>query len=76
MTYMVPPDVAAIIEAHVKSGRYASEEEVLRDALHALGDAQDDDDWAAIEEALAERDAGAQGVSVEEAFRIVRERNG
>jgi Arc/MetJ-type ribon-helix-helix transcriptional regulator len=37
MSYRFPPDVARLVQDHLASGDYASEDEVLRDALQALG---------------------------------------
>lgn len=36
MPYSFPTDVKQIIDAHLASGRYATEDDVLRDALRAL----------------------------------------
>lgn len=69
MSYAFPPDVAALVEARLASGRYASEDDILRDALQALADVEED--VAAIQEALDDLDAGDPGVSVEEAFRRI-----
>jgi Arc/MetJ-type ribon-helix-helix transcriptional regulator len=38
MTYQFPPDVQKLLREHMATGGYASEDEVLRDALHALGE--------------------------------------
>lgn len=37
MTYQVPPDIEKIVEGYLINGKYASADEVLRDALAALG---------------------------------------
>jgi len=42
MTYRFPPDVAKLIEHHLASGAYASEDEVLRDAMGALDQLESD----------------------------------
>jgi Arc/MetJ-type ribon-helix-helix transcriptional regulator len=56
------------------SGRYASEAELLREALRAL--AEGEQDLAAIEEAITELQAGDQGVPLDEAFDAVRAKHG
>lgn len=56
------------------SGRYTSEDEVLRDALDALS--ADLDDLRAIEDALAELDAGDAGVPLTTAFSRIRKMHG
>ena len=39
MPYSFPADVKQIVDAHLASGRYSTEDEVLRDALRALAEA-------------------------------------
>ncbi len=41
MTYQFPNDVQKIIQAQMGAGGYRSEDEVLRDALHALVEQQE-----------------------------------
>lgn len=60
MTITLSPDLVAIIEAKVASGRFPSAEAVLREALHQLevaeaSLAEDDEAWLrdAYEEGLA-----------------------
>jgi Arc/MetJ-type ribon-helix-helix transcriptional regulator len=36
MSYQFPPDVEELIKQHLASGAYASEDELLRDAIRAL----------------------------------------
>ena len=36
MSFTLPPDLQSILQKHLTLGGYASEEDVLRDALHAL----------------------------------------
>jgi Arc/MetJ-type ribon-helix-helix transcriptional regulator len=38
MTYQFPPDVQKLLLDHMATGAYASEDEVLRDALQVLGE--------------------------------------
>ena len=56
------------------SGKYASEDEVLRSALNAL--AEGEQDLAAVREFLAEWRAGDPGVLLEDAFDAIRGRHG
>jgi Arc/MetJ-type ribon-helix-helix transcriptional regulator len=56
------------------SGRYDSQDDVLREALKALK--RDDDDFAAVEEAIADWRAGDEGVPLDEAFAALRSRHG
>jgi len=57
----------------MKSGRYSSEDELLKDALDAL--ASESDELEAIRAALAEWHSGDPGVSVSEAIRSIRQRH-
>ena len=38
MAYPFPPDVAELVREQMACGEYASEDDLLRDALHALVD--------------------------------------
>lgn len=67
MAYQLPPDVEKLVRDQMAAGGYASEDEVLRDALKALGEfvhAQEDMDEeyrqtvAAVREGVADADAG------------------
>ncbi len=73
MSYAVPADVVAQIDQHLKSGNYATADEVLRDAMQALNQANDD--WLAVKEALDAFDAGEEGIPLDVAFKMIRERN-
>ncbi len=70
MLYPFPPDLQKLIEARLASGQYSNEDEVLRDALRALTD--EDEDLIAVREALAEWRAGDAGLPVSVAFEQVR----
>ena len=74
MTHQLPPDIQQSVRTLMASGRYASEDDVLRDALRALNDEQDD--VAAIDEALADLEQGDPGVGVRQVFQELRERHG
>lgn len=73
MNYPFPPDVAALVQSHLSSGKYSSADDVLRVALQTLG--EQDDDLAAIQEALDLVDAGDEGIPLEEAVRLIRDRH-
>jgi putative addiction module CopG family antidote len=70
MLYSFPPDLRKLIELRLDSGRYSTEDEVLRDALRAL--AEEDEDLVAVREAVAEWRAGDVGTPLAEAFEQVR----
>lgn len=74
MAYQLPPDVQHSVTTWIASGRYSSEEEVLRDALRALNDEQDD--GAAIDEALIDLEQGDPGIGVRQVFQELREQHG
>ena len=69
MSYPFPPDIAARIEVQLSSGEYASEDDLLREALDSL--AEQKADLAAVREAIELMDAGDPGIPVEEAFRRI-----
>jgi len=54
--YQFPPDLEDEINQRLRSGQYASADELFRDAFRALK--QRDDDVAAIQEGLADMAAG------------------
>ncbi len=56
MSYTLPADLTRTIEALIATGKYASHDEVLRNALDALR--QRDEDLAAIEAGIADMEAG------------------
>ncbi|MGE3780311.1 MAG: type II toxin-antitoxin system ParD family antitoxin [Pirellulaceae bacterium] len=71
MHYAFPPDVRQLITQQLESGRYASEDDVLRDALRVLQDV--DNDTVSIQAAIDEWNAGDEGMALDEAFSWVRE---
>lgn len=73
MTYQLPPDIQQSVRTLMAAGRYASEDDVLRDALRALTDERDD--FEAVEEALSHLEQGDAGVVVGRLFRELRERS-
>jgi len=66
MNHTLPPDVQRLIAAQLASGRYASEEEVLRDALLVLRDV--DEEAGKVQAAIDEWKNGDQGIPLDEAF--------
>lgn len=63
----------ALIQRHLATGRYASEDELLREALVALD--EDDADWAAIQEGLAALDEPTSWMTLDEADDDLRRRH-
>ena len=59
MSHQFPPDVEAEVRERMATGQYASEDDVLRDALQALK--RQDQDIAAIQEAITDMEAGDRG---------------
>ena len=62
-----------MIEKQLATGRYSSEDEILKAALQRLD--EESDDSAAIKEAIDSLDAGEPGLSLMEAFNEARKRN-
>ncbi len=56
MSYAFPPEIAEPVRRRVTSGQFPSEDDVLRAALHALDER--DEELGAIQEGLADLDAG------------------
>ncbi len=71
MNYPFPRDVQQLVEAHLTSGHYTNEDDVLRDALRALQ--EENEDLAAVKEAISEWRAGDEGIPLEDAFKRVRD---
>jgi putative addiction module CopG family antidote len=74
MPYPFPPDLQTLVGEQMASGKYASEDELLRSALRALAEGEQDLD--AVRESLAEWRAGDPGVFLEDAFDAIRGRHG
>jgi len=72
MPYSFPLDVKKLVESHLASGRYSTEDDVLRDALRALS--EEEEDIAAVRDAIDEWRAGDQGLPLVEAFDQIRHR--
>lgn len=74
MPYAFPSDLQALVGEQMASGKYASEDELLRCALSAL--AEEEEDLDAVRESLAEWRAGDPGVPLDDAFNSVRRTHG
>jgi hypothetical protein len=72
MTYQFSPDVQQLVRERMASGRYSSEEALLKEALLALDER--DEHLLAVREALADLDAGDDGVPLNDAFDAIRSR--
>jgi len=68
--YPFPSDVQQLVNAHLASGRYSTEDDVLRDALRAL--TEEEEGLIAVREAIDEWRAGDEGIPLAEAFDRVR----
>jgi Arc/MetJ-type ribon-helix-helix transcriptional regulator len=73
MPLTVPPDVEALVAQQMSGGRYRTEEDVLRSAMHALLEANED--LAAVQQALEEWRGGDPGVALDDAVRTIRARH-
>jgi Arc/MetJ-type ribon-helix-helix transcriptional regulator len=59
-----------LVAARLATGSYSTEDELLRDALRALD--EEDEDLAAVNEAIAEWRAGDTGTPLDKAFDEIR----
>jgi Arc/MetJ-type ribon-helix-helix transcriptional regulator len=73
MAYQFPPDVDQLVRERMASGSYSSEDALLKEALLAL--AEQEEDLLAVREALGELEAGDAGVPLDEAFDTIRRRS-
>ncbi len=67
------PQLEALLQKQLATGDYATEEDVLLAALQSL-DSQNEE-WAAVNEALQTLDSGNPGLSLDEAVQEVHKRN-
>ncbi|MFH1269014.1 MAG: type II toxin-antitoxin system ParD family antitoxin [Planctomycetota bacterium] len=74
MAFPFPPDLQQFVRDQMASGKYASEEELLRDAFLAL--AEEEEDVAAVREAVAQWQAGDPGIPLDEAVQTIRRKHG
>ncbi len=70
MSNPFPASLHEDIQARVSAGNYASEEDLLRDALRALD--EEEEDLKAVKAAVAEWRAGDEGLPLKEAFDEIR----
>lgn len=73
MAYDFPPQVHELVRKQLDAGHYKSEDDVLLAALHSLETEQED--WAAVREALDSLERGEQGLSLQEAFEAIRRKH-
>ncbi len=64
MSYQFPPDVQDQLRQRMAAGQYATEDDVLRDALKALK--LQDEDVTAVKQAIADMEAGDRGKPFDE----------
>jgi Arc/MetJ-type ribon-helix-helix transcriptional regulator len=72
MTYNVSTEVESLIRKYMATGRYPSEDDLLRRALEQFCEDSADDDLQAIRTAIDEWQQGDEGVELDEAFDVVR----
>ena len=70
MSYAFPPDLQEQVTAILSAGQYASEDDVLRDAVGALRWEQEE--LAAVLAAVEDLEQGDQGIPLDDAFAQVR----
>jgi Arc/MetJ-type ribon-helix-helix transcriptional regulator len=73
MPYELSPDVQQLVRERMASGHYSSEEALLKEALLAL--AEQEEDLIAVQQALAEWEGGDAGIPLNEAFDLIRSRH-
>ena len=71
MSYPFPPALARLVQEQMASGKYATEDDLLIEAVQAL--AEEAEDIAAVQEAIAAWKAGDDGVPLAEAFQAIRD---
>jgi Arc/MetJ-type ribon-helix-helix transcriptional regulator len=71
MSYQFPPDLQEVVKSCMAAGSYATEDDLLRDALDAL--AAEREELEAVEAAIAEWRGGDPGRPVSEAFDKLRQ---
>ena len=71
MPYTIPPDVETLVAHQMSTGRYQTEDDVLRSALEAL--TPQDEDLAAVQAAVDDWRQGDPGLPLDEVMRSIRE---
>ena len=74
MGYSFPAELKQLIDLQMASGRYISEDELIRDAIDALS--AESTEAEAIQAAIDEWRAGDAGMPLDEAFDLVRKSGG
>ncbi len=74
MSYAFPPDVRQHVQARMASGRYASEDDVLREAFEAL--TWEEQEFQAVMEAVNALEEGDDGIPLAIAFEQLRQKYG
>ena len=70
MPYTIPPDVETLVAHQMSTGRYQTEDDVLRSALEAV--TQQDEDLAAVQAAVDEWRQGDPSLPLDEVVRRIR----
>ena len=73
MIYQFSPDLEDEINERMASGQYASQDELLRDALRALR--LQDADVTAVKQAIADMEAGDRGIPFDQFVEEFRAKN-
>ena len=73
MGHPFSPEVDRLVQQHMATGHYASEDELLVEALRTLADERHE--LAAIQEGIDSLERGEQGLSLDEAFDAVRRKH-
>ena len=73
MTLNLSPQAIGLLNRHMATGRYASEEELIVSGLRTLTDR--DEALAGIQRGIESMERG-EGVPLEQAFEEIRRRNG
>ena len=71
MSIIVPQDVEVMVARQLASGRYQSDQEVLRSAMLALEEM--DEDFVAIQKAVDSWRRGEPGTPLADVFQQIRE---
>ena len=73
MGHQFSPEVERLVQQHMATGKYATEDELLVEALHTL--AVERRELAAVQEGIDSLERGEQGLSLDEAFEAVRRKH-
>lgn len=70
MHYAFPPDLSQLVANFMATGKYSSEDDLLRSALESIK--EEEDDWTAISESLQDLNAGDTGLPLRQSFDEIR----